>query len=86
MTALFNEVEKYESDMKLTQSLRRLCYIMTMLLSDGVYHDFFKDDNIDEIQQKRFSEENFFIEHYDRLIEVFPRSKEMFSAKKFLDE
>jgi hypothetical protein len=86
MTALFKEFESYESELKQSIALRRLCYIMTMLLSDGVYHDLFWNEFMNENDARRFSEENFYIEHYDRLIGIFPRARYMFNKKKFLDE
>lgn len=86
MTALFSEVEKYEHDVKLARSLRRLCYVMTMLLSDGTYFDFFEEDIFDEKRQADFSEKNFFREHYNTLLGIFPRAREMFNKKEFLDE
>jgi hypothetical protein len=57
-----------------------------MILSDGAYHDLFSDEYADENHARRFSEKNFFIEHYDRLIGIFPRARYMFNKKKFLDE
>lgn len=86
MTALFKEFESYKVQVNQSKSLRRLCYIMTMLLSDGAYHDLFWDEFMDENDVRRFSEENFFIEHYDRLIGIFPRARYMFNKKRFLDE
>lgn len=86
MTALFREFESYEVQVNQPKSLRRLCYIMTMLLSDGAYFDFFEDDIFDEKRAEDFSEENFFIEHYDRLVGIFPRARAMFKKGKFLDE
>lgn len=32
------------------------------------------------------SEENFYLEHYDRLVGIFLRARYMFNKKKFLDE
>lgn len=86
MTALFKEFESYKVQMNQSKSLRRLCYIMAMLLSDGAYHDLFWDEFMDENDVKRFTEENFFIEHYDRLVSIFPKARYMFNKKKFLDE
>lgn len=86
VTVLFSEVEKYESDVKLTQSLRRLCYVMTMLLSDRVYHDLFWDVYIDEIGQVKFTEDQFPLDHYNHLISIFPRARDIFNKKRFLDE
>lgn len=86
MTALFREFESYESELKQSIALRRLCYIITMLLYDGAYHDLFKQDIFDEKRAKDFSEENFFLEHYDRLVGIFPRARSMFKKGKFLDE
>lgn len=86
MTSLFKEFESYEFELKQSIALRRLCYIMTMLLSDGAYHNLFWDEFMNENDASRFSEKNFFLEHYDRLVGIFPRARYMFNKKKFLDE
>ena len=86
MTALFREFESYEVQVNQSKSLRRLCYIITMLLFDGAYFDFFEDDIFGEKRAEDFSEENFFIQHYDKLVRIFPMARYMFNKKKFLDE
>lgn len=86
MTALFKEFDSYEKQVEQSESFRKLCYVMVMLLSDGVYHDLFWDEFMNENDAKRFSEENFYLEHYDWLISIFPRARSMFKKGKFLDE
>lgn len=86
MTALFREFDLYETQLEQSRSFRRVCYIMTMLLYDGVYFDFFENDIFDEKRAECFSEKNFFVETYSNLVGIFPSASSMFKEKKFLHE
>jgi hypothetical protein len=86
MTALFKEFESYKKQVEQSESLRRLCYVIVMLLSDGAYFHFYEEDIFDEKRAEDFSEENFYLQHYDRLVKIFPLAESMFKKEKFLDE
>lgn len=78
---LFEEREKYEADISESRQNRRTCYIIVMLIMGDTLEVVFKNDISSALQS---NEGNFFLEHFDQLIQLFPRSKDFFNRSRFL--
>ena len=89
---LFAERELYEQQLSESRRFRRSCYIIVMLLMDDACRIFRDWDSVkqrhgfDIDSMLLSSEENFFEEHYNNLLDIFPRAKNVLDRSKFSEE
>lgn len=87
---LFSERDVYETRVEESKEDRRRCYIVVMLCMDETVYHF--TDNVESIYVLDFdgifgcSENNFFEEHFDNLLKIFPNAKNVLDRNKFLEE
>lgn len=80
---LFVEREKYDALIINSENDRKKCYYISMLCIDGSFDDYYSDDHS---VSERLSEKNFFTEHYEWLIQLFPRAKNLLDKNKFMED